>query len=100
MIAMQIADIAIASFHRERDLAADWQPITAYDRASAQPVLFRGEGQMVFGVWGRGDDPEGSEERETSWRSLEESTLDSPLWFEPQQFALLKDEYEQFFLQR
>jgi hypothetical protein len=98
MNAFRFGEFVFRPYHAERPIAANWQSIGAYDKVNAASVLLRGEGQIVFGLWSAPSDPE--EQGERTWRSMEDSTLDSPLWFEPTHFAVLKDDYEQFFLQR
>jgi hypothetical protein len=75
-----------------------WQPIAAYDKAAALTVLFRHSHNVCAGswaaatiwtkpaAWSKGSD------LDATWRSAEEATLEMPLQFEPEEFAVLDDE--------
>jgi hypothetical protein len=87
--------------HAEHEVDAEWRPIGEYDKAARPLVLLRGSGQMVLGEWGVSYDPLADEEgRVEAWRSQEDSTLESPLWFEPEQFAILEETDRQHFVER
>jgi hypothetical protein len=91
----------LKAFHAEHDVDAQWAPIAGYDKTVAPLALLRGAGQMLLGVWAQGvveDDiiPDGH----FTWRSAEDSTLDSPLWFEPEQFAILQEADVPYFVER
>jgi hypothetical protein len=96
---MLMAEASLPLFHAAFAIDTQWRSIGAYDKAIAPPVLLRGQGQMVLGQWGVLSDAIGGPAPH-AWRSMEDSTLDSDLWFEPVEFAALKDSDERFFLQR
>jgi hypothetical protein len=70
-----------------------WLPIASYDKAAAPVVLLRRDEHVCAGSWSEATLlAHHTDDHAATWRSAEEGTLEMPLQFEPEGFAVVNDE--------